>query len=112
MKKWEVMACPIDPKDIQLKEKTADPIIEMGMDGWELVTVVKEKTGNVGYFKRPIEENEQKEEESGAPETDLDLLVSGLNQWSTDFENFRKTLGLEVTEEQALELFKESLERK
>ncbi len=112
MKKWEVMAWPINPTDLQRSEKNADSIIEMGMDGWELVTVVKDRTGHVGYFKRPIEEHQQKEEKEAAPKTDLDLLVSGLNQWSTEFENFQKSLGPDITEEQALELFRESLEHK
>tara|TARA_Y100000588_G_C13765710_1_gene715960 strand:- start:307 stop:636 length:330 start_codon:yes stop_codon:yes gene_type:complete len=109
MKKWEVMACPIDPTDVQRSENSAEAIIEMGLDGWELVTVVKEKTGHVGYFKRPIDEHKK---EKGTSETDLDLLVSGLNQWSTDFENFQKTLEPEVTKERALELFKNFLEHK
>ena len=112
MKKWEIMAWPIDPMDIQRSENSAEAIIEMGMDGWELVTVVKEETGHVGYFKRPIGEHQQKEKEEADLKTDLDLLVSKLNQWSTDFENFQKSLGPEVTEEQALELFKNSLEHK
>ena len=112
MKKWEVMACPIDPTDVQRSENSAEAIIEMGLDGWELVTVVKDKTGHVGYFKRPVEEHKQDKKEEGTSETDLDLLVSGLNQWSTDFESFQKTLEPEVSEERALELFKKFLENK
>ena len=41
MQKWEVMAWPMEPTDIQMSEGSAEAIIEMGMNGWVLVSVIK-----------------------------------------------------------------------
>jgi len=113
MQKWEVMAWPMDPTDIQMSEGSAEAIIEMGMNGWELVSVIKENDEHIGYFKRPI--SEEPNQEYNAPnnqKTGLDVLVNELNQWSVDFENFRKTLPPKTDEDEALELFKNSLKLK
>tara|TARA_Y100001934_G_scaffold98284_2_gene121067 strand:- start:922 stop:1263 length:342 start_codon:yes stop_codon:yes gene_type:complete len=113
MQKWEIMAWPMNPTEIQMSEGGAEAIIEMGMNGWELVTVIKENNGHIGYFKRPI--SEQTKQEYNAPNNqkpELDVLVNDLNQWSIDFENFRKTLPPKTDEDEALELFKNSLQLK
>ena len=99
-----------------------------GGDGWELVSVLpyedpeirklNEQKGlnpedyfpqYIGFFKRPITEGAGKVS-SGT--SDLDDLVGGLNQWSTDFENFRKKLPPDTPEDEAMKLFAKHLEQR
>ena len=80
MQKWEVMAWPMDPTDIQMSEGSAEAIIEMGMNGWELVSVIKENDEHIGYFKRPIsEEPNQVYKSPNNQKTGLDVLVNAVS---------------------------------
>ena len=99
-----------------------------GGDGWELVSVLpyedpeaqkiygqkgqsheNELPQYIGFFKRPFTEGAGKVS-SGT--SDLDDLVGGLNQWSTDFENFRKNLPPDTPEDEAMKLFAKHLEQR
>ena len=78
-----------------------------------ILSINNENDEHIGYFKRPI--SEEPNQEYNAPnnqKTGLDVLVNELNQWSVDFENFRKTLPPKTDEDEALELFKNSLKLK
>ena len=100
----------------------------LGGDGWELVSVLpyedsevrklhEQKDQNhkndfpryIGFFKRPVMKSAEKVS-SGT--SDLDDLVAGLNQWSTDFEIFRQSLPSDTPEEEAIKLFAQHLEQR
>jgi hypothetical protein len=51
MTKWEYQVAPI------LNHVAGQILNNFGADGWELVTITDNGTGNlVGYFKRPVEQ--------------------------------------------------------
>jgi hypothetical protein len=50
MTKWEYQVAPV------LNHVAGQILNNFGQDGWELVTITDNGSGNlVGYFKRPIE---------------------------------------------------------